>query len=304
MVLINNTKLICNHKELNMFKKNITLAILLGLSITANPVFADDEAGGEAEVALLGELILDKAKSSFVNAAGGYVASFFFDAIFGTSSGPSYVNLTEESLQAIQDRVHIEFVDTAEYQYFADLESLELSIQYYSDTAQNGNPDVSVLGSLLVNSNDLISHYSLNSQYNDEYYYLADSFTLAASLSIGIYVERNIQGFVDSAAVEAKANQLADKLQILLDAKKSVDLPITEECETFRYSRYEEEVCAMRDPHGNSHGHISLEPDSFYYTYDQDQWEIDKEVIKRDYYAERFEKIENSIAKLRSFKLN
>jgi hypothetical protein len=281
-----------------MFKKKLVLAICLGLSITASQAFSAED-GKETEVASFGEQILDKAKDKFISAAGGQIASIFLDAIFG-SSGPSYVNLTEESLQAIQDRVHIEFVDSAEYQYYAALESLELSMQYYGDTAQNGSPDVSVLGSLLIGSNDLISHYSLNEQFNDEYYYLADSFALAASLSVAIYVERNVQGFISSTSVQAKANQLANQLQSLLDAKKGADLPLSEVCETLSspYDQYELEECSINDPHGNSHARQSLS-DSYEVGYDL--WEIEKEITERDYYADRFSKIENVIYKLRQF---
>jgi hypothetical protein len=281
-----------------MFKRKLALAICLGLSLTANAAFAFN---GEEEgaVASIGERILDKAKSKFISAAGGQVASLFFDAIFGTSSGPSYVNLTEESLQAIQDRVHIEIVGAAEYQYIAAISSLELNIQYYSDTAQNGTPDVNVLGSLLVNSNDLITHYSLNSQFNDEYYYLADSFSLAASLSMAIYVERNIQGFISSASVKAKAHQLANKLQTLLNAKKSADLPLRERCEmlTSPYDQYVEHGCDLKDPYGNNVASSSTIEDPR----DWDEWDAEKDIAHIEYYADRFGEIEDVIYKLRNF---
>jgi hypothetical protein len=283
-----------------MFKKNLALAICLGLSLTANTALAFN-GEEEGEVASIGAQILDKAKSKFISAAGGQIASLFFDAIFGSSSGPSYVNLTEASLQAIQDRVHIEIVDSAEYQYIAAIESLELSIQYYSDTAQNGTPDVNVLGSLLINSNDLITHYSLNGQFNDEYYYLADSFSLVASLSMAIYVERNIQGFITNASVKAKAYQLANQLQTLLDAKKNADLPVDEECKmlTSPYDQYYEELCTLKDPYGNDLTWIVFD-DSYYSPTSQD-WDIEKDITEREYYADRFGKIEDVIYKLRNF---
>lgn len=283
-----------------MFKKNLALAICLGLSLTANTALAFN-GEEEGEVASIGAQILDKAKSKFISAAGGQIASLFFDAIFGSSSGPSYVNLTEASLQAIQDRVHIEIVDSAEYQYIAAIESLELSIQYYSDTAQNGTPDVNVLGSLVINSNDLITHYSLNGQFNDEYYYLADSFSLVTSLSMAIYVERNIQGFITNASVKAKAYQLANQLQTLLDAKKSADLPLRERCEmlTSRYDQYEEELCTLKDPHGNTLDSYVIS--GSWYSEDQDDWDILKETVEIEYYAERFSEIEDVIYKLRNF---
>lgn len=271
----------------------ISSIIAVSLSLSTSFVLANEEG----EVASLGEQILDKAKSKFISAAGGQISSLFIDAIFG-SAGPSYVNLTEESLQAIQDRVHIELVDTAEYQYIAAIESLELSMQYYGDSAQNGNPDVGVLGSLLVNSNDLITHYSLNNQFNDEYYYLADSFSLAASLSMAIYVERHIQGFISNSSVRAKANQLANTLQSLLDAKKGADLPLIERCRTLHDIQYEHIRCELEDPHGNTVAKADIyESDEVL----EDQWEVHKELKKMKYYSDRFEEIEDVIQKLRKF---
>ena len=278
-----------------MFKKNLGLAICLALSLTVNTASASNDE--EAEVASAGKQILDLAKKKFISAAGGQISSLFFDAIFG-SSGPSYVNLTEASLQAIQDRVHIELVDSAEYQYIAAIESLELSIEYYSDTAQNGSPDVNVLGSLLINSNDLITHYSLNSQFNDEYYYLADSFSLAASLSMAIYVERNIQGFISSSSVKAKANQLANQLQILLDGKIAADLPLRSEChsKTSPGDQHWETKCSLSDPFGNYVASATIESQEESY-----EWRDEKDLAENKYYADRFGTIIEVIGELRNF---
>jgi hypothetical protein len=278
-----------------MLKKSLALSVCAALLLASSPVLASEEK--EGEVASLGELILKEAKSKFVSTVGGQIGSLFASALFG-SSGPSYVNLTEESLQAIQDRVRIELVDAAEYEYIAALESLELSMQYYSDTAQNNNPDISVLGSILVNSNDIITHYSLNNNFNDEYYYLADSFALAASLSVAIYVERNLQEFISDDSVTAQANQLANRLQSLLEAKKDADLPLTEQCEDKSEAQYEHIKCELKDPHGNTHSKASI--------YDsnarlEERWEIKKELTRRNYYSDRFSNIENVIYKLRNF---
>lgn len=281
-----------------MLKKRLALSIFTALSLATSPIFASEEE--EGEVASLGELILDKAKSKFVSFAGGQISSVLADAIFGPS-GPSYVSLTEESLQAIQDRVRIELVDAAEYEYIASIESLELSMNYYSDTAQNNNPDVSVLGSLLVNSNDIITHYSLNNDFNDEYYYLADSFALAASLSVAIYVERNLQGFISDDSVRAQANQLANRLQSLLEAKKNADLPLTERCRTLsndQYDQYEHVKCQLKDPHGNIQASANIYDSN---ETQEDRWEVKKELTNRNYYSDRFGNIEDVIYKLRNF---
>lgn len=284
-----------------MSLKKIHIAICLGLSLSFSA--GNAIAGEENDAASFGKQILDKAKSKFISAAGGQFSSLLIDAIFGSSS-PSYVYLSQESLQAIQDRVRIELVDTAEFEYFAKLESIQLSMQYFNDTASNGTPDIVVLGSLLTDSDGLITHHSLNSQFNDEYYYMADTLALAASLNLSIYVERHLQGFITQNAVRARANLLANRLEALLTAKKQADLPLRENCSmlTSPYDQYVEEECRLTDPHGNTHASVVLErfPNPWIDD-DIEEWEIEIQLSNRQYYADKFSEIEGVIAKLRNF---
>lgn len=284
-----------------MLFKKLPIAICFGLTLSFSSGSAF--AGEENDAASFGEQILDKAKDKFISFAGGQLSSLLIDAIFG-SSAPSYVNLSQESLQAIQDRVRIELVDTAEFQYFAELESIQLSMQYFNDTAANGTPDIAVLGSLLTDSDGLITHHALNSQFNDKYYYMADTLALAASLNLSIYVERHLQGFITQNAVRARANLLANRLESLLTAKKQADLPLREKCHmiTSPYDQYVEEACQLVDPHGNSQAAVTLEryPNPWI---DEDlaEWEIDMQLAERRYYADKFSEIEDVITKLRNF---
>ncbi|MEO3880010.1 hypothetical protein [Rheinheimera fenheensis] len=275
--------------------KKLPIAICLGLSLSlsAGNAFADEEN----EPASFGKQILDKAKSKFISAAGGQLSSLLIDAIFGSSS-PSYVSLSQESLQAIQDRVRIELVDTAEFEYFAELESIQLSMQYFNDTAANGTPDIAVLGSLLTDSDGLITHHALNSQFNDEYYYMADTLGLAASINLSIYVERHLQGFITQNAVRARANLLANRLDTMLIAKKQADLPLRENCVMHTDDQYAEEKCRLVDPHGTTHAMAILD---YWNDRDYEEWEIKKQLTNRQYYADKFSEIEAVIARLRNF---
>ena len=283
-----------------MLKKKTAIAMCLGLSLVTGNAFAAKE--DENKASSFGEQILDIAKDKFINAAGGQISSLLINAIFG-GGGPSYVNLTEESLQAIQDRVHTELVDTAEVEFFSQIRSLEESLVYYNATALNNNPDINVLGSLLIKANEITAHHALNSSYNDEYYYLADSYALVASLSMSIYVERHIQGFVPASFVKAQAHKLANQLDGLLRAKKSADLPLREYCTvlTHPYEQYREEECLLKDPHNNVHASVILEEPNPYAREDLEEWLVEQEVTEKQYYSDRFENIEDVIAKLRKF---
>ncbi|MCG9761946.1 hypothetical protein L1D50_23135, partial [Pseudoalteromonas sp. Isolate6] len=279
-----------------------SMAICLGLSLglSAGNAFA----GQESEAASIGEQILDKAKDKFVKAAGGQISSLLIDAFFG-SSGPSYVNLSEESLQAIQERVHKELVGVAEYEYISDLESIQLSMRYFNDTARNNTPDIGVLGSLLVDSDRLITHQALNSQFNEQYFYMADTLALASSINLSIYVERHLQGFINKNAVRARAHYLANRLENFLVAKKRADLPLEEECERVndQSDLYDHIVCKLIDPHGNSQARADLYKSDYgdYYDEEKREWESKMQQTRAIYYSDRFSEIEDVISKLRNF---
>ena len=163
-----------------MNKKIIASAIVLSLSLSSANALAEEE-----DAASIGELILDKAKDKFVNTVG----SLLVDVIFG-SSGPQFVNLSEQSLQEIQNRVREELIKTAEYEFIADFNSLEGTLGHYSDTVNYNNPDSALLSSLVVKVNDVMNHHALNPNFNSDYYYMADSYALAASVSMAVFTER------------------------------------------------------------------------------------------------------------------
>ena len=270
-------------------KKLLSTLVVLNLSVAPLPVFAEEEALD------VGELLLDKAKSAVL----GQFQSLLVDAIFG-SSGPQYVNLSEESLQQIQNRVREELVRTAEFEYLAEFQSLESSLAHYSDTAAAGNPDVYLLSGLVIKANDVMSHHAFNKNFNDDYYYMADSYALAATVSMSIYTERYLRGSISYSSVASKGDEYANKLEAMVTAKKAADWPLRDRCELSSdpYDQDVEVSCRLTDPHGNSLEHYSFDPRD---RYDREEW--DQRVIdaRASYYQEHIGDLEDAVTELRNF---
>lgn len=274
-----------------MFKKQLLCSVVAAsLSFSAFSVKADEEG----EAASIAELILDKAKDKFVSQAG----SLLIDAIFG-SGGEQFVSLSEASLQAIQDRVREELVRTAEFEFLAEFESLEASMNYYSDTVDFGNPDEAVLAGLFIKGNDLVNHHALNDDFNEDYYYMADSYSIAASLALSIYVERNLLGFIGSNSVSSIARTYADRLEDMVEAKKEADWPLYDYCYDPDTTDQDIDVkCRLKDPHGNTIALDSFDPRD---SYDRESWEEQIETATAVYYEDKFGKLEDVIADLNNF---
>lgn len=245
--------------------------------------------------AAIGKLILDKAKSKFASK----VSSLLMDAIFG-SSGPQIVDLSEQSLQEIQNRVRQELIRTAEYEFLADFNSMEGTLEHYSDTVSNNYNDEVLLTNLVVKANDVMNHHALNANFNSDYFYMADSYALAATVAMSINTERNIIGAISDAFVSSRGDQYGNTLQTMVNGKKSTMLPLRERCEmkTTPYDLYDEEECVLRDPFGN---HIAS---ATIYDGDWDQydrWEQKMDSAEAAYYEKHFGQLEEIVTDLRNF---
>ncbi|MCF6439606.1 hypothetical protein L1077_09215 [Pseudoalteromonas luteoviolacea] len=270
--------------------KTLLLSVTIFGSIAATPTYATQQ---EADAASAGEQILDLAKDQLLSGVG----SLLFNRFFG-SSGPNYVMLSEASLQAIQERVRAEIIKDAEFEFISEFRSLESSMEHYSDTARYGAPDLALLSSLLVKSEDVINHRALNVRYNNDFYYMADTYALAASVVVAIYTERYLQGYVSKSVVSTKAQNLANILDTMLRKKKSVDLPLRERCEEpDPHDQVVEYKCSLRDPHGNTITSYVIEPQ---YPGDEAYWENLKRVKEAQYRKTKFDGIQAVINKLRS----
>jgi hypothetical protein len=130
---------------------------------------------------------------------------------------------------------------------------------------------------------------------------MADNYALAASLNMAIYVERHAENIINSSAVKARANYLANELQTLLDAKKDADLPLVERCEekSSPYDQYELIECTVKDPHGNR-----LARQSFVDSSPNERWDTEVQLTENEYYEKHFGEIEDVISKLRDFSTN
>ncbi|MBQ4860180.1 hypothetical protein J8L98_00565 [Pseudoalteromonas sp. MMG013] len=269
--------------------KYITSILAISLS---SVTFTTEATQAEATTASLGSLILDKAKSKFVSNVG----SLLGDALFG-SQGPQYVTLSEESLQAIQDRVRKEVIRDAEFDFISEFRSIDASMKHYSDTIAHTGEDLALLSSLLIKVNDLTNHRAIDSRYNDDYFYLADTYALAASLTVSIYTERYLTGSISKQSVSVKANQLANSLNTMFLDKKSADYPLRKRCdERDPYDQDTERYCVINDPYGNTIFNDSYDGQEEWY-----EWLDGANEAKEEYYQSKFAKIEEVIAKLRRF---
>ena len=244
--------------------------------------------------AAIGQLILDKAKSKFVNK----VSSLLIDSIFG-SSGPQFVNLSEESLREIQNRVRQELVRTAEYEFLADFNSMEDTLAHFSDSASNNYVDQMLLTTLVVKANDVMNHHALNPNFNSDYYYMADGYALAATVAMSIYTERHIIGAISSASVSSKGDQYASKLTTMINNKKSAMWPLRDDCEmtSSPYDQYVEWGCDLKDPFGNYIASATLDDDYR----DFQEWDEEVEAAKAAYYKKHFGDLEDIATDLRNF---
>ncbi|WP_144394766.1 hypothetical protein [Pleionea sediminis] len=155
----------------------------------------------------VGGWILSGAKSAIVNG----VKSFIKDALFG-SGGPDYVLLHEQSLQQIENIVR-EVVLTSDVEDAkSELLSFQDMMEYYNASAQDDSPDLSILPLLINYATSLKNHRAYRDSYNDNAYLLTGSYSLAAALTIAVFVEKELQGEIDHAYVVAIANSLHQKL--------------------------------------------------------------------------------------------
>ncbi|WP_406664235.1 hypothetical protein [Gallaecimonas sp. GXIMD1310] len=229
------------------------------------------------------------------NAIAGNVASLLSDAIFGSSGQTQYATLSEESLRKIEDIVNKQLVKSSEYDLFANIDSLGDTINYYHASVTNNNPDYSILDNALIKANDVVNHQAFNQNYNPNYYYLADSYSVAGSLAISVYTERYLQGYISAAAVSDEAHTLANKLEAMVNVRKSMELPLFDHCVMISspYDPYERSRCTLetQDGHIIYQKDIDSSSDAGFQT-----WDAKMQTQKEVYYQENYGVLDNVIA--------
>lgn len=174
--------------------------------------------------------ILDAAKKAILSKG----LSFLIDGIFG-SSKPSYVDLSEDSLVEIQNRVREEIIRDAEFEFLSQFESLEDLLEaYHAHVTFTGVPNLDMQLDLLGRYKDAISHRAFNPDYNSNFFYMADPFALLASVSVAVQTERFLSDQIPESEVSSTANGLADTLERMLSEKRAVHLPLSSRCSTGR----------------------------------------------------------------------
>lgn len=160
--------------------------------------------------------IIDKIKDRAASRAG----SFLEDLIFG-SSGPSYVNLSQESLDQIRDIISDELANTVQYDMIADLRSLESGLEQYNAGLQIGRRDEALLAIIDSKAQDLVNHQIFNTAYYEDARLLTGHFALAASLRLAILVEKVDLGYISDGYLVSVGRDLADELSALGNAAGS-----------------------------------------------------------------------------------
>lgn len=211
--------------------KSYTFALLLTLSsvhfaVASDHLPASDQEAELSRVALpahksatlsvVTSWIVDKIKDR----AQARVGSFLEDLIFG-SSGPSYVNLSQESLDEIRDIISDELANTVQYDMISDLRSLETGLEQYHAGLQNGRRDEALLALIDSKAQDLVNHQIFNTAYYDDAKLLTAHFALAASLRLAILVEKVDLGYISDGYLVTVGRQLADELSAMGGAART-----------------------------------------------------------------------------------
>ncbi|QTD51877.1 hypothetical protein [Sulfidibacter corallicola] len=149
----------------------------------------------------------------------GEIGSFLKELIFG-SDGPSYVNLTQESLDKIQAIMNQELVNMVKYDMIADLASLETGIKQYH-ASLNSTPDTILLALIDTEARNLVNHQVFNTSYHPDAKMLTGHLAFATSLRLAILVEKEHLGLTTEAFVRSEGQNLADKLSALGSAADS-----------------------------------------------------------------------------------
>ncbi|MEL6195895.1 MAG: hypothetical protein AAFZ38_00175 [Myxococcota bacterium] len=220
------------------------------------------------------------------------------DAIFG-SGKPSYVDLSEDSLREIQNRVREEIIRDAEFELLSQFQSLEDLLEaYHAHVNFTGVPNLTMQLDLLGRYKDAINHRALNPDNNSDFFYLADTFALLAAVSVAVQTERSLANQIPESEISNTANGLADTLDYMLSQKRATDLPLREDCEMVSSptDQYREDYCWVEDANGYIIASSYVHDDPW----SDDRWDRKRFGAVQDYMEENFYRLEDVVATLRS----
>jgi hypothetical protein len=142
------------------------------------------------------------------SAIKGGVKSALQDAIFGPSS-PDYVNLSEESLQQIEDIVQSAFDTDVKERMIQSLDSLEFSMKAYSDRLDSaGIRDLDTLANMESESNKLYASPAFKT-YKPYYSDITVHYSAAAAFRYAILADRVHFKENSIAFIESQGAQMA-----------------------------------------------------------------------------------------------
>lgn len=148
------------------------------------------------------------------NAIKSGAKSALQDAIFGPDS-PSYVHLSEQSLQQIEGIVQSAFDNDAKEGMINHLEALELSMKSYSDVLNHsGERDVNLLAIMETQSNFLYTSPAFNStkSYYDD---ITVHYSAAAAFRYSILADKVHFGNNSIPFLESQGSQMATSVSAM-----------------------------------------------------------------------------------------
>jgi hypothetical protein len=158
----------------------------------------------------VGGWIISGAESAIKNG----VKSFLKNALFG-SGGPDYVMLHADALQQIEDIVTEVVLNSDVENAKSVLMSFQGMLEYYNATAQDDNPDLTILPILINYATSLQNHQAYRDSYNPNAHLLTGSYSLVAALTIAVFTEKELQGAISHAYVKSVADTLYASLTSL-----------------------------------------------------------------------------------------
>ena len=269
--------------------------LLIGLTMSGLAAVAPIQAYAQEPASDVAKDIVKEAKKKLIIKG----LTFLGKQLFGADKA-SYVNLSEESLRKIQMRVRAEIIRDAEFDFLAQFHSLEDLVEAYHVHVNHTNvPNISMQQNLLGRATDARNHRALNPNNNVDYFYMADTFALLASVTVAVETERFLSGQIPKAEVARVGSHLADTLEDMVQKKRAADLPLRDDCEMVSspFDQYEEWECWVKDANGYVLAWDRFDGDR---DWGWDNWDIEREQAVQKYMDENFYSLDEVVMELRA----
>lgn len=215
--------------------------------------------GGVSAGAWVAAMFLSAAES----AIRSKLQSVISDALFG-SSGPNYVHLSQQSLDAIADIVREENFRVEKARFLTRYHSFGSHMDDYQAGASMSNPhyDLNLLETMRSESVTLSHHHLFDANFNPAYFTATDTFASVAGNRVAVAAERHLRGLSPETHVRSIAHNLAPQLSAMgavADSYIASNVRVIDPpwgCEgAIIFSDDQEELNALQPSNRSSHFH-------------------------------------------------